>query len=95
MPYTPTELTRLIGYTLAAIAGLVLVIVGAIRGDGALIGTGLALLGYAVPAAKVNRTADPEPVTIEPLDVAEDPELQELDQAAEPKRLAVGFNRRT
>ncbi|CAG7618529.1 hypothetical protein ACFPZL_01190 [Leucobacter soli] len=58
MNYTPAQLARFIAYIAAVLAGLFLIGLGALRSDAHLIGLGIPLLGYALPAANVKDSSD-------------------------------------
>lgn len=63
---TPAEATRLGVYILGALVGAIFAVYGMLHNDGALIATGLTLLGTgSVAGSNVTHTADPGPVSID------------------------------
>lgn len=75
--------------------GAAVTIVGALTGDGAVLGAGLAIIGAALPAAAAGVVASPgavvvgKPVVGDPSDDALSPDAQrELAAVPEPPRVA-------
>ncbi len=59
MTLTYTQIVRLLAYIAAVLAGLFLIGLGALRSDQQLIGIGVPLLGFALPAANVKASESP------------------------------------
>lgn len=49
----PTQIARLAAYLVLVAVGAVLIVIGAVRSDMALIGLGAPMVGYVLPAANV------------------------------------------